>query len=602
MCGIFGFLNVQLEHQVAERVLDELKCRGPDQQAWVRPSATNGLACARLSLWNEGDCTQPHVYQQWCVAMNGEIFNLAELQAQFELPGASEVQLLAVGWLRYGSEFFGRIDGQFAALLLDSRARVVKAVRDQWGICPLYYSVSGHTIQLGSTMASLAAVRRPTDADLSLEGLLRTAAWWGSSTGATCFKHIRQLQPGHELTFSDGELQVSSFVPGRRSLPTPPGPMDASAMRDLGTVLRKAVSVRSRDTKPIATLLSGGVDSALIAHAAVEAGVRQSFGLVLSNEDDVAVQQRRIAAYLGIMHDIVPIDGRGIVDALPSAIHHIGAPISRLGPIGMYILGRQVTSAGYRSCLSGEGADELFCGYDSFRLARLSLEPPAETKSAAMGRPELGHVSTPLYWRFAQGAQWNPLVGRLAVARFIRHYLTSDVSHEIELLEHESSAFDDCDDKLEAVRQIELSYTLGGYLLGPQGDHVWASQAVEVRYPWLAAPVVNVALHTLARDLFRLDQGKLPVRQLARHWFGDQWLSSEGIDFTKRAYRVDVNLLFTSSQSCSKFEELIAAAPPTIVQVDKTLKLWTRHWAQGSVGDRESSLFTLAATLGALFG
>jgi len=600
MCGIFGFLNAQVEGPVAERVLAELKCRGPDEQAWARPSASAGIACARLSLWQEGDCTQPHLYRHWCVAMNGEIFNLNDLQAQLELPGASEVHVLAVGWLRYGSAFFRRIDGQFAALLLDTRTRVIKAIRDQWGICPLYYSASGGAVQLGSSIASLAAVRRLTASDLSLEGLLRTAAWWGSSTGDTCWQHIHQLPPGHELTFSDhGELKLSSFGSPHR----PVGQSSCSrSTQDLGVLLRDAVSARSRDIQPIATLLSGGVDSAVIGHAAVEAGVRHSFGLVLSDEDDVALQQRQIAARLGMADTIVPVEGSNLVDALPSAVRHIGAPISRLGPIGMYLLGQQVTQAGFRSCLSGEGADELFCGYDSFRLARLSLDPPAERESTQLGRPELSRLSAPLYWKFAQSAQWNPLVSRLGVARFIRHYLTSDVSHEIERLERESDAFETADDKLETVRQIELAYMLGGYLLGPQGDHVWASQAVEVRYPWLAREVADVALSTPARELFRLDEGKVQIRQLARQWFSDDWLRSSCIDFTKRAYRVDVNLVLSSPPAYRQFEDLIAAAPRSIVDVDKALKLWERHQAHGSVADRESSLLTLAASLGALVG
>ena len=89
----------------------------------------------------------------------------------------------------------------------------------------------------------------------------------------------------------------------------------------------------------------------------------------------------------------------------------------------------------------------------------------------------------------------------------MRHYLTTEARYEIEMLERESGGFDDWADKLEAVRQIELCYTLGGYLLGPQGDHVWASQTVEVRYPWLAAAVVYRALCIPARDLFRLNEG-----------------------------------------------------------------------------------------------
>jgi len=600
MCGIFGFLGTRLEGRVTERVLDQLTCRGPDEQAWVRPSPTDGVACARLSLWHEGDCEQPHVFQQWCVAMNGEIFNLDELRVHLELPGASEVQVLTVGWLRHGPQFFSRIDGQFAALMLDTRARIIRAIRDPLGICPLYYSVSGRAIQLGSSIASLAAIRRPADSDLSIEGLLRTAAWWGSNSGATCWQHIRQLPPGNELSFSDhGQLRISPFSSLRHSPAARPGSEDTNTVPNLGAMLREAVSARSRGNQPIATLLSGGVDSAVIAHAAVEAGVKHSFGLVLSDEDDVAAQQQRIAIRLGITHKIVPVDGLKLVEALPAAIDQIGMPISRLGPIGMYLLARQVSQAGFRSCLSGEGADELFGGYDSFRLARLSLEP-SNDQIAQMGCAELKRMTRPLYWRFAQGAQWNPLVGRLAIARFMRHYLVSEVSHELESMEAESSAFDDWPDKLEAVRQIELSYTLGGYLLGPQGDHVWASQAVEVRYPWLSRAVVNVALGSRARDLFRLDEGKVPIRELSRRWLGEQWINSNGIDFGKHAYRVDVNLII-NTPACKKFEELIAMAPKTILQVDKTLKLWARCQEQGSLGDRESSVLTLAATLGAIF-
>ena len=359
------------------------------------------------------------------------------------------------------------------------------------------------------------------------------------------------------------------------------------------------MSARTRGTAPVATLLSGGVDSALVAHAAAAVGVTQSFGLTMPGEDEVTAQQLRLAGHLGLAHETVAVTASGMIDAFASTVRRIGAPIARLGPVGMHMLASRVRESGIRMCLSGEGADEIFCGYDSFRLSQITSDTDAALFSK-LGKPEITVDSGELYWKFASTSSWNPLRKRLATARFLTHFLATDAHEEIAELDRMADEWEHLSDRAEAIRAIEIEYTMGGYLLGPQGDHVWASQAVEMRYPWLALPVTTIGLALEAKNLFSLAEGKVLIRRLARDWFDESWLQANSIDFTKRAYRIDINVILGQLATAHALREFIDGCPRSVLNVDRVQKMMAACLARGVATDRESSVLTLAASLGVL--
>jgi asparagine synthase (glutamine-hydrolysing) len=600
VCGIFGVSgDYPRERDVAE-IIGSLACRGPDQQATVRSERTC-VVCTRLALWHEGSCEQPYTDRNYTVAFNGELFNLSELRDELGFPGASEVQTIMVGWQRYGADFFRLIDGQFAAVMVNHRTGVLKAVRDEWGICPLYYSTSGRTIAVGSSVESIQVLRGVRDHDIDVAGVLEVAAWWGFGQEATCWRGIAQLQPGHELLFDPASgLRVAQY--GITSGPHPGSRHDAqgpATIEQLGIALEEAVRRRTRDTSHVATLLSGGVDSALVARAAVAEGVTQSFGLTLPNERLVSEQQTLLAAHLGLSHVTVEATASALVDAFPVAVRRIGAPVSRLGPVGMYLLAEKVRTAGLRACLSGEGADEIFCGYDSFRLAYVTADLSLETLRT-LGSPEIPVEAGELYWKFASSGPWNPLRKRLNNARFLAYFLTGDVQTEIARMERIAEDWERIGDPAEAVRNIEITHTLAGYLLGPQGDHVWASQAVEMRYPFLAKAVAALGLSSPAHELFSLTEGKTLIRNLARQWFSETWLGEAAVDFTKRAYRIDINLILSDPRARVRLQEFIEGCPSSLFDVGRVRKLFAACVDRDHATDRESAVLVLAASLGVL--
>ena len=169
MCGIFGFTGTSPSTSVIKEIAAKLACRGPDRQAYDATAST-GVICARLALWNEGNCDQPYTTGHQSTVFNGELFNLEELRSRLRLPGASEVQTFMVGWRGKGADFLRSIDGQFASIMVDHETGALKAVRDDWGICPLYYSVSGSSIVIGSSVESILALRRATVDDLDQPG------------------------------------------------------------------------------------------------------------------------------------------------------------------------------------------------------------------------------------------------------------------------------------------------------------------------------------------------------------------------------------------------------------------------------------------------
>ena len=604
------------------RVVEQgLARRGPDEIAWSH-TAEAIVASARLVHWEEGAATQPFIDPDGGFGVfNGELFNLMELQERVARPGASEIEVLVAGLRREGNDFFAAIDGQFAAVLRPGSDASFLAVRDRFGIAPLYVAEVEGGVALASNLQSLTALAGLETA-LSVPGLRTILATWAPTDGSTAVVGVEQVAPGELVVVAaDGTSRREPWA----SAPVSPAPdamaesrrlADAAAALDieLETALRASVRCRIRSTTPVSCLVSGGIDSTIIAALAADLGVRSGVALALEGDDGhdgVAARQRRVADAVGLdllQHTLTPAE---TVEVFEHYVATRRVPLVRLGPVGMTALARRARHEGCRAVLSGEGADELFAGYDSYRIlaARSGLlGPVADLDWSAFGEPEFDADRGPRwarsYWRSlvrltggtptSRADLLRPVAGLLAPDLF-----TQSLALEVPMPGTPAPLPSDPAAALYRRREEDVRDLLGAYLLTIQGDHAWMEEAVELRPPYLARGVADLALSRSPADFVDVSGGKRPIRRLLARLATDR-PALAGLDFAKAAFRVDVRFLLRDPIAFDRLTDHVTAAPPTLLDVDGVLDRAAACRRAGTCSEAESMLFTFAASLGVL--
>lgn len=599
MCGFAGVIGAG---EIADPagVRAALAHRGPDATAaWQEPGLH--LISARLTHWEEGASTQPYASESGAVAvLNGELYNLQHLRNHLGLPDASEIEVLVAGLDREGAAFLNEVDGQFAALVRPHREGPAYAVRDRFGICPLYYTDVDGAVIVGSNLASVTAAAG-RDWQLSVPGVASILAEWAPGGELSPFDGIHQLGRGGILTLANGRVVASERWYARGS-----GLNTDGDLASLELALRDAVGIRLRSTGRVACLLSGGIDSTVIGAIAGEAGLDVAMGLTLEGEDTVAARQRQVARTVGmelVQHRLTPDEVVGLLEEYVSTRR---VPLVRLGPVGMMALARHARSIGVRGVLSGEGADELFCGYDSFRVlaARAGLFGPVDGLDWGMfGIPEFGasHSVTwrRAYWRGMIGLTGSQATRRATLLAPMAAMLGERLRGVVSVPAHAEEAQTDPRLILEDRRRQDLENLLASYLLIVQGDHAWMEESVELRPPYLAAPVADWALDQDPRSLISLPAGKLPIRSLLER-LAERNPGLAELNFEKAAFRVDAAFVLRDPAAFSRLIDHIRRSPADMMDTTAVVRRAERSLATGRCSELESMIYLFTASLGIL--
>ena len=582
--------------------------RGPDAFAsWTSDESwsSGGIAvwASRLVLWDEGNADQPYVSNDGLVAVfNGELFNLHTLCTSMGMEGASEVEVLTRGIREHGLAFLSRIDGQFAGVVIDQRTGRTTAFRDRFGICPLYYAVNERGCVLASDLQAVAALDAGLDVEWSAAGMAEVLCEWAAVAPSSPWTAIRQIGPGVAVCIErDGSLRESTWA-----TPWRPQPDRSASTPALTEAIRRSVRDRTRSVGAIAVSLSGGIDSTIVAALATEVGIRRSFGLTLATEPSVERQQRAIVDILELEHDVLELQPADVFRDFVEFVSTRRVPMVRLGPIGMMGLARFVRGHGCTSILCGEGADELFCGYDSYRVLAArdgQFGAVGQIDWTEFGAPEFGAGRGPAfhaaYWRSLVDLDANRSLHRRSIVAPLQSFLGPALHGHVARrlgIEPERSAGRS---PIEQRRHDDLVGLLPAYLLTVQGDHAWMEQAVEQRPPWLANDVAELALTGQASGYLSPSQGKLPVRAVLRELSRDHPRLAE-FDADKAAFRVDCSLFLADPGTWDAVVAAIGACPTEWIDVPAVLQRATACARARRCSEQESMLLLFAASLGIL--
>lgn len=392
MCGITGFVGASALRsggptETVRLMAGTLRHRGPDDFGiWVDPEPPVALGHTRLSiidLSDQGHQPMQSASGQYVIVFNGEIYNFQALRQSLEragtrFRGCSDTEVLLEAIARWGVEVaLARVNGMFAFALWDRRNRRLTLARDRLGEKPLYYGWMGQTFVFASEMKALLT-HPATRIDIDRGALTLFMRHNYVPTPYSIFQGVAKLPPGTSLTVrADRPWERPEALPywSARSAAEDGcrEPLDVSpkgAVDRLDTLLRESVAMRLVSDVPLGAFLSGGIDSstivALMQAEAPRAARTFTIGFHEARYDE-AGYARAVARHLGTDHTelyVTPEDALTVIPSLPTVYDEPFADSSQIPTILLSRLARrEVTVA-----LSGDGGDELFGGYDRYRL------------------------------------------------------------------------------------------------------------------------------------------------------------------------------------------------------------------------------------------
>ena len=584
MCGIAGVMRrassaAPIDLDQLSVMAGALQHRGPDEFGLYR-DVDAGLAHARLSIIDLSSGQQPLSNERgtlW-VTFNGEIFNYVELRDELLRRGhqfrtKSDTEVIVHAYEEWGSEAFRRFNGQWAIGLWDTERRELTLARDPFGVRPLYVTTHAGALWFASEVKALFAAVPSLPREFDPIGLDQLFTFWSPVAPRTVFAGIDEVPPGTVRVYrANGCTDDRSYEPAYPSSADPltPGSL-GEAVELVRQALADATSLRMlRADVPVGSYLSGGLDSSLIATLGLAAKGANFATFSLRFEDaeyDESRYQRLMAERLGSDHHEVLVRRADIARVFPDVIRHTERPVLRTAPAPMYLLSKLVHDSGIKVVLTGEGADEMFAGYDLFREAKVrrfwAASPASEARPRLLERlyPYLERspvaqraMSRQFFGRgldrwqapgFGHQPRWNSTAAlkRLFSDDLRRRIGDYDAAHE--LVETLPAAFGDWS-TLARDQYLEVRTLMSSYLLSSQGDRMLMAHSVEGRFPFLDRRVAALAESLPAKYKLKVLDEKHVLKQAARGIVPDEILARP-----KQPYRAPDALSFAEPDAAA---------------------------------------------------
>lgn len=566
MCGIVGAYSprgLPSDAEVrARRMLASIRYRGPDEFGIYLDDEV-ALGSARLSIVDLAGGQQPIANEDetlWIV-FNGEVFNHVELRPELEARGHrfrthSDTEVVLHLYEEMGAACLTRLNGQFAFAIWNSATAELFLARDRMGERPLYYAQCDGTLYFGSEVKAILS-GAPMTGEIDAGSLRDVFTFWSPLPGRSMFRGIAELPPAHWMRVRGGSTHIERYW--QPMLGAGPPLSRDEAEHALERLLSDAIRLRLRADVPVGVYLSGGLDSSTIAAMVRQQNSNRIDGFSVAFGDaifDERSHQRRMADFLGIAHHQIDISHQDIGDAFPEAIWHMEVPTLRTAPVPMFLLSALVRAQGLKVVLTGEGADEIFAGYDIFKEAKVRAHWAREPASSR--RPQLLRRLHPEV--FAQAGLGDAFL-KAIFGRDLADVHAADYSHALRWRNtrrtwrflsdditqgHGGPAIDGLTATLpagfgdlgvvERAQVLEMAVFLPGYLLSSQGDRVAMAHSVEGRYPFLDPHLVDFANALPVRLKLRALKEKDILRRVA-----SRFLPRDAFERRKQPYRAPIH-------------------------------------------------------------
>lgn len=533
MCGICGFIEKDNppKKQILEAMMAALVHRGPDQgRSFLSQRAALGFR--RLAIIDPGGSVQPMLNETGdkVLVFNGEIYNYQELRLEllaaghrFSSQGDSEV--LLHGYEEWGEALPERLRGMFAFAIWDEKAQTLFAARDPFGIKPFYYAIARGCFVFASEIKGI--LPHPAyEKRLNPKALEQYLSFQYSVLEDTFFQGVRQLLPGHSLTYRASDSSLSPKRYFRPMLaPERTGGKEATSEAEwihrLDAAIGNSVKAHMIADVEVGTFLSGGVDSGLIAARFTG---DKTFTVGYGKEDGYYNEiplARELAEELHLEQHGRRISEKEFWEAVPEVMYHMDEPSGDSSAVALYFLSREAARH-VRVVVSGEGADELFGGYCIYcephslhlyqklpRALRRGIARMASGLPNVRGRSFLMRGAMSLEERFIGNANLFTAKEREKLLKCSTGAPTPQALLERDYLDADSL------DEASRMQYIDLLHWLPGDIL-QKADRMSMAHSLELRVPYLDREVFRVARCLPAKYKQKGQISKYLFRKVAR--------------------------------------------------------------------------------------
>ncbi|MEK5187013.1 asparagine synthase (glutamine-hydrolyzing) [Solibacillus sp. FSL W7-1324] len=545
MCGFVGFIHGTQPFQYKnfmKQMLETIVHRGPDSDGIYSDEKVT-LGFRRLSILDLSTAaSQPFSTENEDIVLvfNGEIYNYRELREELISYGhtfqtTSDTEVLLKGYIEYGTKVLQKIRGMFAFCIWDKKQNLQFIARDHFGIKPLYYTqhTTDNTILFGSEIKSFLPHPK-FKKELNEKALRPFLTFQYPATDETFFKGVYKLTPGSFMLIQNGHIQIKSywtheFSPTTNSLDT--------HVQHIKKVLEDSVEAHSVSDVKVGSFLSGGVDSSYIAKL-LKPDTTYSVGFQgYESMFDETSLAKALSEELQFENKQKHITADEAFEAIPKIQWHMDEPDSNLSSLPLYFLA-ELASKDVTVVLSGEGADELFGGYEWYK--------PSEKMEQYKKIPlPLRHILSAIAKSLPKNRYTNFLDNgsKSIEERFIGHAFVWQEDDALALLNEKyhkgPSVWDivktyydkvQAEDDTTKMQYLDLHVWLPSQIL-LKADKMSMAHSLELRVPFLDKEVFKVASHIPTQYKVSTADTKIALRQAALDELPEAWAKRKKLGF-----------------------------------------------------------------------
>lgn len=531
MCGFVGCLSSRpwaLNNENKEKVKEMNQTiihRGPDDEGYFFSEYVN-FGFRRLSIIDVEKGSQPLSYEneRYWIVFNGEIYNYVELKAELMECGHTfstdtDTEVIIALYSRIKEETARKLRGMFAFVIWDKLEERLYGARDHFGIKPFFYSEQLDITYFASEKKSML---KAIEEELDIHSFQHFLSFQYVPEPNTITKSIKKLSPGHYFTQKPGErMKIFSYWEPQFK---PSNLENSKLIKEIQDTLIDSVNVHMRSDVPIGAFLSGGIDSSFIVSIAKEVNPKiKTFSVGFEtkgySEIDIA---KETAHHLDVENISYLISPEEFMNNLPKIIWHMDDPLADPAAVPLYFLAREARKH-VKVALSGEGADELFGGYNIYRepqslqmftyipspIKALLKVVASRIPDGIRGKSLIERGVTPLNKRYIGNAN---IFNEKEKKHLLVQYLSNAENEKVtDLLYANSFSYDD----VTKMQNIDIQTWLKGDIL-LKADKMSMANSLEVRVPFLDKKVFSAASKLTSSQKIKNGQTKFLLREAAK--------------------------------------------------------------------------------------
>ena len=540
MCGFCGFSDkksIENKKKIIKSMSDRIIHRGPDSDGYyVDKSVAMGFR--RLSIIDLKGGNQPlyNEDESIVVMFNGEIYNFMELRKELIDLGHifktnSDTEVIVHGYEEYKKDIFNKLRGMFAIFIYDKNNKEIICARDYFGIKPLYYYFDNNLFMVGSEIKSFLS-HPDFKKELNNKVLGLYLSYGTNHLEETFFKYTKKLKPGHFLTFKDGVVKTNTYFKLEYKKEKNSYKYYENLVKE---TLEDSIKYHQISDVEVGSYLSGGVDSSYVVSVAKP---NKTFTVGFSGKGFSEIEYAKsLSDHFNVNHYSKVISGDEFFDILPTIQYHTDEPSANVSTVPLYFLSKLARSQ-VKVVLSGEGADEMFGGYNEYNDSigeKLYLSLPLFIRSG------IARIIKPL--PYFKGKHTLEKYGKDISKRYynktemflpneIKEVLKEEYISDITPYDLCKPYHDETKKENDILRKmyIDLNFWLPNDIL-LKADKMSMANSVELRVPFLDKKVWNLSSKLPTKYMVHKNQTKYIFRQVAEQVIPKEWAKRKKLGF-----------------------------------------------------------------------